>query len=379
MNDIIISNIISTLVLFLLYITFLFTPKISRNDLVFGILIPLDKRDDFEIKKILKGYYLKINIFSIIMIISYIVLLNTIVFTPLLLVFTITIGLIGYFLIFVDSYKKTKEYKIKNNLMKDKKQLIYVDTTLSQTLRKNAVISIKWFVIPIIISILNFIIPLINYDKLPKKIPMHWNINGVADNFIDKSLASVLFTGLVPIFITILLMFTNHTISISKNKIDVNQPNTSAKRLFEFKRINSLMIYCLSMFFSILITFFNFNSLNIISVNIAKYTPLLIILLLIIIIVPIALSIKIGQGGKNLKVNTDEKIDNSISNLDDDEFWKLGSFYCNPNDPSFFVEKRFGFGWTLNFANKKAQIISIIFVLFMLFISIFPIILSIYK
>jgi uncharacterized membrane protein len=35
-----------------------------------------------------------------------------------------------------------------------------------------------------------------------------------------------------------------------------------------------------------------------------------------------------------------------------DACWKLGSFYFNPADPSVFVAKRFGIGYTLNFGNR---------------------------
>ena len=35
-----------------------------------------------------------------------------------------------------------------------------------------------------------------------------------------------------------------------------------------------------------------------------------------------------------------------------DEYWHLGNFYCNPQDPAIFVQKRMGFGYTLNFANR---------------------------
>jgi uncharacterized membrane protein len=37
-----------------------------------------------------------------------------------------------------------------------------------------------------------------------------------------------------------------------------------------------------------------------------------------------------------------------------DRHWKWGLFYVNPNDPSILVEKRFGIGYTLNFANRRA-------------------------
>lgn len=37
-----------------------------------------------------------------------------------------------------------------------------------------------------------------------------------------------------------------------------------------------------------------------------------------------------------------------------DRYWKAGVFYVNPGDPALFVEKRFGLGYTLNFARPMA-------------------------
>lgn len=36
------------------------------------------------------------------------------------------------------------------------------------------------------------------------------------------------------------------------------------------------------------------------------------------------------------------------------DLWKWGVFYYNPNDPSIWVEKRIGIGWTLNFAHSRS-------------------------
>ena len=38
----------------------------------------------------------------------------------------------------------------------------------------------------------------------------------------------------------------------------------------------------------------------------------------------------------------------------DDRYWKAGLIYSNPNDPAVWVEKRFGIGYTLNFARADA-------------------------
>jgi hypothetical protein len=40
-----------------------------------------------------------------------------------------------------------------------------------------------------------------------------------------------------------------------------------------------------------------------------------------------------------------------------DECWKLGQFYYNPQDPALLVERRFGFGYTFNFANRWSWLV----------------------
>lgn len=376
MNDLFVANMMSLLIFALLYLTFLFTPRMSRKDLIFGVFIPFDRAKDIEIQKISKKYSIELTIFTVITLLIYFLLLNTIIKSPLIIILFTFVIMIGYFLIFLRAYNKTKNYKAENNLTGTKKQVVYVNTAMSQKLRNNAVISFYWFIIPIFISLINFVLPIIRYDELPAKIAIHWNIQGAADNFVNKSMGAVIMHGLILLFTVILLAFTNLSIAISKNRIDASSPISSSQKLFKFKKVNSIIIYSLTVVISTLITVLNMNSLNIISIDISSLTPVFIILLISIILLPIIIEFKFGQGGNNLKNGADEKVDNTVSNVDDDSFWKLGSIYYNPNDPSLFVEKRFGVGWTLNFGNKKAIVISIVFLIFILSIILLPLVFS---
>src|SRR5699024_9694244 len=74
-----------------------------------------------------------------------------------------------------------------------------------------------------------------------------------------------------------------------------------------------------------------------------------------VLIAVIVLSIKVGQGGSRVKVQED--MDGDVIERDDDEHWKLGIFYFNPQDPALFVEKRFGVGWTNNFARPLSWVL----------------------
>lgn len=376
MDNELISNVMSIFILALLYLTFLVIPKITRKDLIFGVSIPLDRAKDEEIKKISRSYYIEMTGITLIIAIIYFIILNNVLNHPLTLVLFMFIVIGAYFVVFLRANKKMKIYKSKNNFMSNKKQVVYVDTNMSKTLRKDAVIHSVWFIIPGIIALANLILPLMNYDNLPESIAIHWNIQGVADNFVDKSIGAVISTGLMPLILVGILAFTNYSIAISKNKIDASNPVNSSQKLFKFKKINSIMIYCLTIGLTLLLTMFNLKSYNIISFDLAKFSPVLFIFFLAVVIGPIAISIKLGQGGSNLKDKDESDINSDVINVDDDEFWKLGSFYYNPNDPSIFVEKRFGSGWTMNFGNKISIIISIIFIIFVAIMILMPVIFS---
>jgi uncharacterized membrane protein len=60
-----------------------------------------------------------------------------------------------------------------------------------------------------------------------------------------------------------------------------------------------------------------------------------------------------GQGGARLAPTAAEPI---IADRTPDACWKWGAIYYNPDDPALIVEKRFGIGWTVNFAHRGAWI-----------------------
>ena len=48
-------------------------------------------------------------------------------------------------------------------------------------------------------------------------------------------------------------------------------------------------------------------------------------------------------------------------------------FYYNKNDPAWMVEKRVGIGYTINFANKKASISLVLFILLIIIFAIYDV------
>lgn len=56
---------------------------------------------------------------------------------------------------------------------------------------------------------------------------------------------------------------------------------------------------------------------------------------------------------------TGGQITHSVGPIDrqDERYWRGGMIYYNPDDPDPFVPKRFGIGWTVNFAHPGGKVI----------------------
>lgn len=58
-----------------------------------------------------------------------------------------------------------------------------------------------------------------------------------------------------------------------------------------------------------------------------------------------------------------------MENNHENSFWKLGLFYYNKSDKRLFPPKRFGFGWTINFANPFSIITFLLIIILLLLIA----------
>jgi uncharacterized membrane protein len=83
-------------------------------------------------------------------------------------------------------------------------------------------------------------------------------------------------------------------------------------------------------------------------------------LFLVFVLVAIVMLARLGQGGSRMPATDEPRIPNSPVPVGDrtlDCYWKLGVFYFNRDDSAVLVEKRFGLGYSLNFARPTAWII----------------------
>lgn len=353
MNEIIIFFIV---ILIPTFISVIFIPYWTRKTESFGISIPKAVYESQRLKKMRKQYAITTSLFSL-FILCFIWILHSFIqynentFT---IVFSIIIGLflVGSFLIYLVFHHKMKLLKNKNDWSQQKSALVVVDTTFRN--RKLAYSNL-WFIISFVLAFLTMFFTFKHYDQIPEKIPMNYNLSGEITNWADKSYRSILMMPITQVYVTFIFLFVNTVISKAKQQISAENPEESMEQNIIFRRRWSAFMVWSGTAVVLLLSFVQYSFIYPVNQSLLLMVPLVISFL--IIVSAIFLSITTGQGGSRVKTSIDKS--GKVIDRDHDEYWKLGQFYFNKNDPSIFLEKRFGIGWTNNWAHPVSWLIII--------------------
>lgn len=203
--------------------------------------------------------------------------------------------------------------------------------------------------IPIILGTLALGLAL--YPSMPDMLPMHADLAGNVDRWEPKTFGSAIgFPVLLELFMATCFAFCHWMILRSKRPTNPGAPATSALAYGLFARAQSVFLLVTGVLLSGGIgVLFLLSSTGFIDLGTAGLVIML--LCMPVVIGSIALSFVYGQAGSRVFKRMQ---DSETMLADDDEHWKLGVFYVNPDDASVFLPERFGIGWTLNFARPAA-------------------------
>ncbi|PJI07759.1 MULTISPECIES: DUF1648 domain-containing protein [Clostridium] len=324
---------------------------VSRKDIYLGIRIPQDERKSSEVKAIGKSYVRANFIIGVptAIILSYLVykFMYTFVYTASIFVFIFIDFIIYYFY-----NRKMAELKREKGWLKTKKQIVVIDTSFSKLNGEKIISGSKWFAISIIFIIVCIIINIKQYPSLPKVYPTHWAMNGKPNGYTYKSYMSIFSVPIQQVVLTVIMFISYKMIVWSKREIDAKNPEESKNKNIKCRNIWIMYTVLVTFVMQIIFMIEDFQVMQIVKVNTVFITIFVLAISFGIGIVSIIIAIKVGQGGSRLKEKPSDK--NFETNVrDDDKYWKLGNtIYYNKNDPSIFIEKRFGIGWTVNAGTK---------------------------
>lgn len=354
----------------ILYITLIpiffmsFTPYFTRKTESFGVMIPMEihGRDDFKsMRRKFTVRMLFVNtLFTLLFIYIHIQFSSTI-FT-----ITFTIGIfvliILFFIIYLPFHRQMKKIKQAENWVFTHKQQRIIDTNFRKA---DVVHSYAWYVIPFFVIIGTIIYTFILYDHIPNQVPTHTGPGGVV-TYSEKSPGVLIMLPIVQLFMLAIMIGCHYVINISKQSINVANPKQSKQQNKTFRRYWSMFLILTTIGITLLFSYLQLAMIHeILFLHQGKVILVMVVLLVVSLII---LSMRTGQGGSRLGGTTTEA--DNVMEADEDNHWIFGQIYFNREDPTIFVEKRFGIGWTVNFARPITWIIFLI-LLTPLFIPLF--------
>ena len=321
-------------------------PFLLKENILFGSRIPNEIINHPEINNLRSNFkHLYLTVF-----IPFLVLLGLFLYNSPNDLY-VTIGIITEVIFLLVIYaiynKKAKDLKyelLNRENINTQREVSTIDTSFRN---EKYLISIWWFLPSLLIILLNILIILLYYNKIPDQIALHFNLQGKITQLTDKSYWHVFLIPITSITIFLTFIVIYFSIKTSKQDLDSNKPVTSKLKDKYFRLIWSdySIIIC-----TILVTWMLFVSLHmdkLFVISSKTFEAFNIAMPVLILSTVLILVIKTGQSGNRLKLKMNEPA-TGINNIDDDSYWKLGMIYYNPNDPSLFVQKRMGIGWTVN-------------------------------
>ena len=213
--------------------------------------------------------------------------------------------------------------------------------------------SLAWNVVYVPIVLITLALGLALYPSTPDLVPTHIDFAGNVNQWTPKGPALIAFPLLVEVFMAACFIFSHWMTIRSKKDVDPARPAISAYAYGAFARaecilllvggsvltavLGIVMILMMTEFLSMLVTI-----------------ALIIVATLILVGATIAIFVVYGQSGSRLVKRLDASGDIIADN---DEHWKAGIFYWNKDDASLILPKRFGVGWTMNWARPAAWVI----------------------
>ncbi|MBP2071768.1 DUF1648 domain-containing protein [Thermoanaerobacterium butyriciformans] len=346
---------------FILIVIGVITPFITRKTIVFGVHVPKDFLNDKEIQGIKTLYIINFLTVSLVFMILVVIRMKNINFA----VGGIFIEVIIMFAMYMKAHYEVYALKSKREWSKGKKEIAVVDMDFR---KEKIVVFSLWFLLPAAIIILTLVVGIYMYPNIPQRIPMHFNFRGEADSFAKKSIMSVFSISIVQLIMTILMFVSYKMIELAKQQIDPSDPELSKEKNLKFRRIWSGFVVFVSTLINAILMGTAFIVYGVIRDWQSKIAIFSILPGLIIAIAAIVISVMTGQGGERIKIDRENDKPSSVDR-DDDRYWKGGLIYYNPDDPALFVEKRFGVGWTVNFARPSIWVGIIVLILIIVSIS----------
>ncbi|OXS70465.1 hypothetical protein B1B04_17710 [Lysinibacillus sp. KCTC 33748] len=345
-----------------------FVPYIVRETTIFGVTVPEQNVKHPALRNMKKHYAQIVGIsgvlFLMIMIASYYYLAPSEFMQGILLLGCLFAMLAVSMTLYWINHQKVLKLKRQEQWGLNIKQVRAVDLTARS---RDEMLPWPFYVVPFGVTAFLIIFTILHYDQIPDHIAVHWGPSGEADSWRSKTYFTAVSMPLVMLMMQCMMWGVVDSIKRSAIKLAVNRKEESLEDQLKSRKYMSWNIMLLSYALTILFTVLQLNNIYPSMTSGNRLLPIFILFLCLVFGSVLIYAWK----KRKLRVEYGNNVVSEVMDVDEDRYWKGGLIYVNRQDPSVFVEKRFGVGWTMNFANPRGYIVIGLPLLILLLISFF--------
>jgi len=194
----------------------------------------------------------------------------------------------------------------------------------------------------------------LHWSEIPDRFPTHWGLDGQPNNWATRSFTGVFFPLLTGAFLCALVGFLAYAILRWSRVIRMGGAAGESEQ--HFRRTVVSILVATEYFLALVFGWTGILALSAVRTGPPGVVPILVLTLGFTVVIT-GLLFRAGQGGSRLAGAAASGTVVPVGDRTADQYWKLGVFYVNREDPALMVEKRFGLGYTLNFGHPGAWLV----------------------
>jgi len=339
-----------------------FMPYYTRKSIAFGVAVPKNMYD-YEFFASLRQQYMWANLVlgAVLMFASTLAILRL----PEDPAAYVGVGLIFLyvvlsFILYARAYNKVRAFKRKSDWE--------ISTVASAQVLKYSddrkLFNLWWYVTYLVLIGATIAVSLIVYPSLPELIPQQYSMTGEVNTYAQKSMGFILSLPLTQLAMAALFVGIGWGINRAKRQTDAVNVEHGLRSNRTFQIAMGKMMFWLGLAMQLILSVSQLSILELLPPQFVLWGTFALLAFVIVVVVYVTLAI--GQGGYRLEERQaakDESLSRDTSQDEvagDDKHWVFyGTFYNNPDDPSVFVEKRVGVGWTTNIGSPIGRALMI--------------------
>lgn len=334
-------------------------PVIDQDTIWFGVRVPGDRADDPAIVAALGRYRRHVAGSGALAAVTAVALGP---WAPFGLWLALTGGVLATTLIaaYAHAHRTVRFAKVRGDWYAGKRAGVAVDTTLRTEPEPVA----WWAALPsLAIIAVVAVTGVVSYPSLPDElvVAVNYRPEGLEYVTVETTVLSAFGPVMIQAAVTALLLLVLWVTMRARAELDPARPRPSVLRHRRFLRIWSYSLFAVMLAQNLVLATV---ALLIWTGSLRDAGPVMIALVVLPVVAVSGLvwaaALRSGQGGWRLRADSDEAGEaTDLVSPDDDRHWRVGGLvYVNREDPSMLVQKRGGFGWTVNLGHRSVLLVA---------------------